>query len=262
MTFAAPFKLNTDATTRPQWQPNLSITPTGSLFAVWYDARESTTCTAGSTGAPCYRMWARKSNDNGASWLPDDMFSDVVTPLPAQNDPGIQPTYAGDYDYASAPGVNHLNVWDDGRNAIVGSSQQDVFFDKDVAGFSVTSTVPASGSTVSTQPVDFVINLTDPVDPTTVQPTDLTVNGTPANSDALSNGNATITFHYNSSPVTTQGVQTMNIAAGAFNKVSGGDPVLAFSGTFCYDYNAATGDYDCSGCWRHILTASSWQLSI
>ena len=43
VTFTAPFKLNTDATTRPQWQPNLSVTPTGSLFAVWYDARESTT---------------------------------------------------------------------------------------------------------------------------------------------------------------------------------------------------------------------------
>ena len=33
--------------------------------------------------------------------------------------------------------------------------------------------------------------------------------------------------------MTVQGPQTMNIAAGAFI-VSGGDPVLAFSGTFCY----------------------------
>ena len=29
VTFGAPFKLNTDATTRPQWQPNLSVSPTG-----------------------------------------------------------------------------------------------------------------------------------------------------------------------------------------------------------------------------------------
>ena len=68
--------------------------------------------------------------------------------------------------------------------------------------------------------MDFVVNLTDPVNPATVQATDFTVNGIPANSFVLSNGNATITFHFNSSPVTTQGLQTMNIAAGAFNHAS------------------------------------------
>ena len=43
------------------------------------------------------------------------------------------------------------------------------------------------------------------------------VNGIPANSFVLSNGNTTITFHFNSSPVTTQGVQTIHIPAGAFD---------------------------------------------
>ncbi len=33
----------------------------------------------GNPAVPCYRMWARKSNDNGATWLPDDAFSDVVS---------------------------------------------------------------------------------------------------------------------------------------------------------------------------------------
>ena len=102
VTFGAPFKLNTDSTTRPQWQPNISVSPNGTLLATWYDGRESASCTAGNPAVPCYRMWSRKSNDNGATWLPDDTFSDVVTPLPAQPDPGIQPTYAGDYDYGSA----------------------------------------------------------------------------------------------------------------------------------------------------------------
>ena len=37
VTFSAPFKLNTDATTRPQWQPNLSVSSTGTLLATWYD---------------------------------------------------------------------------------------------------------------------------------------------------------------------------------------------------------------------------------
>ncbi len=59
-------------------------------------------CTRGNPAVPCYKMYSRKSNDNGVTWLPDDALSDVVTPLPAQNDPGIQSTYAGDYDYGSA----------------------------------------------------------------------------------------------------------------------------------------------------------------
>ena len=83
-TFSAPFKLNTDSTIRPQWEPNLSVSPSGTLFAVWYDERDgrAPACTPGDTAVPCYRMWARKSNDNGVTWLPDDMFSDVVSPLP------------------------------------------------------------------------------------------------------------------------------------------------------------------------------------
>ena len=70
MTFGAPFKLNTDSTTRPQWQPNLSVSPDGTLFAMWYDGRESASCNKGNPAVPCYRMWARKSTDNGATWLP------------------------------------------------------------------------------------------------------------------------------------------------------------------------------------------------
>ena len=42
VTFSAPFKLNTDSTTRPQWQPNISVSPSGTLFATWYDGREFT----------------------------------------------------------------------------------------------------------------------------------------------------------------------------------------------------------------------------
>ncbi len=236
VTFGAPVKLNTDATTRPQWQPNLSVSPTGSLLATWYDARESASCTRGSAATPCYRMWSRRSNDNGVTWLPDMEFSDVVSPLPAQNDPGIQATYAGDYDYGSAVATKHVTSWVDGRVAIpAGTSQQDAFTDRDLVGFSVTSTNPGCNTIISTQPNDFVVNLTDPVDPASVQGSDFTVNALPANSFVLSNGNATITFHFNASPVTTQGIQTMAMAAGAINKAAGGDPNLAFSCTFRYD---------------------------
>src|SRR5262249_51324425 len=50
----------------------------------------------------------------------------------------------------------------------------------------------------------------------------------------LSNGNATITFHFTSSPVTTQGPQAMHIAAGAFNRASDNQPNFAFDCTFCF----------------------------
>jgi hypothetical protein len=79
-------------------------------------------------------MWARKSNDNGATWLADDMFSDVVSPLPGQSDPFIVTGYAGDYDYGSAILTKHVTSWDDGRVAISGASQQDTFFDQEAAG--------------------------------------------------------------------------------------------------------------------------------
>ncbi|PYJ76292.1 MAG: hypothetical protein DME69_13370, partial [Verrucomicrobia bacterium] len=134
VTFSAPLKLNTDSTTRPQWQPNLSVSPAGTVFAMWYDGRESTSCVKGNPAVPCYRMWGRKSTDNGVTWLPDDMFSDVVTPLPGQPDPGIVDCYAGDYDYGSALATDHLSAWADGRVPIAGQSQQDAFFDKEPTG--------------------------------------------------------------------------------------------------------------------------------
>ena len=104
VTFSAPFKLNTDTTTRPQWQPNISVAADGSLLAVWYDERETTTCTKGNSGVPCYRMWARKSIDGGVTWQPDEAFSDVISPLPGQPDSSIVTEYAGDYDYSFVGG--------------------------------------------------------------------------------------------------------------------------------------------------------------
>ena len=144
-------------------------------------------------------MFSRKSNDNGATWLPDDTLSDVVSPLPAQSDPNIQPTYAGDYDYGTAILTKHLTSWTDGRVAISGQSQQDAFTDRELVGFAVTTTTPACNSIINTQPTDFVINLSDAVNTATVQAGDFTVNGTPSNlAPTFSNGNAQITFHFSS----------------------------------------------------------------
>ena len=236
VTFGTPFKLNSDTTDRPQWMPNISVSPSGTLLATWYDARVSgdSDCVYGSPTSPCYQMFSRKSNDNGATWLPDDTLSDVVSPLPAQVDPGIQATYAGDYDYGSAITSKHMTSWTDGRNAINGTSQQDAFTDRDLVGFSVATANPACGSLViGTAPTDFQVILSAPADPTTVQASDFTVNGTPADTATLSNGNQTIDFIFNTSPAVA-GSNTMDIPAGAILQASNGDPILEFNCTFRY----------------------------
>src|SRR5437660_4634667 len=234
VTFGTPFLLNTDGGTRPQWQPNLSVSPAGTLLATWYDARESldTDCQYGNPASPCYRMWSRKSNDNGLSWLPDDALSDVVSPLPAQNDPNIVGSYVGDYDYGAALLTKHMTSWADGRVAIGGASQQDAFTDRELVGFSVTTTDPACGSlVVGTAPTDFVVNLSDAVNENTVAPTDFTVNGTAADSVSFQNGDLTITFHFNTSPVIV-GENTMHIPQGAFTRQSDGQGIFEFQCTF------------------------------
>jgi hypothetical protein len=53
VTFGAPFKLNTDATTRPQRQPNLSVSPAGTQLATGYAARESDDCAVRDENTPC-----------------------------------------------------------------------------------------------------------------------------------------------------------------------------------------------------------------
>jgi hypothetical protein len=172
VTFSAPFQLNTNTDpTKAQWQPNLSVNSTGSLFAVWYDERERTaaSCQPSSPSTPCYRMWARRSTDNGATWLPDDAFSNVVTPLPLQPDPGIQATYAGDYDYASSSLNQHLHAWVDGRVTISGSSQQDAFHDRQ--SVTASSPTPTPTATPSPTPTPTPTATPTPTPTPTVTPT-------------------------------------------------------------------------------------------
>ena len=240
-TFGAPLKLNTDGTSRPNWQPNLSVSPSGTLFATWYDARESISCTYGDPAVPCYRMLARKSNDGGLTWLADDAFSDVVSPLPAQTVPGIVPTYAGDYDYASAIATKHVTSWMDGRVAINNTSQQDAFFDSEPTGVGTPTPTPTStpcsvstagcGSIVTTPPTNFSLNVSEPVDPATVQASDFEVNGTPADGSIVAADGLSIEFDFNTSPV-IPGINTMHIPAGAFDCANG--PVAEFTCTFRY----------------------------
>src|SRR5438445_35922 len=86
-------------------------------------------CTARPTAGPpgAAAMRGRLSLDNGATWQADDMVGRALSPLPAQPDGAVQPTYEGDYDYHSANGNTAIGGWTDGRVIISGTSQQDVF---------------------------------------------------------------------------------------------------------------------------------------
>jgi len=238
VTFSAPFQLNSNTdSTKAQWEPNLSASDAGTLLATWYDEtpRVAASCQPSSPSTPCYQMHSRKSNDNGLTWLSDDTLSDVASPLPLQQDPFIVTEYVGDYDYGSSILTKHVTSWVDGRVIISGASQQDAFTDRELVGFAVTTSDPACNSVVNTQPTDFIINLSDAVNTGTVDPTDFTVNGTPSDlPPTFANGDTQITFHYTSSPVTTQGPQTMFIPANAFTRVSDGQGNFEFNCTFCY----------------------------
>ena len=153
VTFSTPFQLNSNTEpTKAQWQPNLSVTSDGTLLSVWYDEtpRIAASCQPSSPGTPCYQMHARKSTDNGVTWLADDTFSDVASPLPLQPDPGIQALYAGDYDYSSSIPTEHLHSWVDGRNVINSASQQDAFFDREPGSGTPSPTPTASPSATPT----------------------------------------------------------------------------------------------------------------
>src|SRR4029077_2708951 len=143
VTFSAPFQLNSNTdVTKAQWEPNLSVSDAGTLFATWYDEtpRVAASCQPSSPSTPCYQMHSRQSNDNGVTWLPDDTLSDVASPLPLQPDTGIHATYVGDYDYGSSILTKHMTSWVDGRVIINGASQQDAFTDRELVGFAVTTT--------------------------------------------------------------------------------------------------------------------------
>ncbi|MCU0963102.1 MAG: S8 family serine peptidase, partial [Pirellulaceae bacterium] len=105
-------------------------------------------------------------------------------------------------------------------------------------GISVVSTAPAVDSIVSSPPTQFTVNFSLPVDPASVQAVDLAVNGIPADA-VLMEDSDTLTFTFaGTSPVTSEGIQTMAMAPGAIavDPSAGAQvPFRGFAGTFRYD---------------------------
>ena len=242
-TWSAPVRVNDDPASpiRSQFLPYLALDRTSGTIAVGFHDCRNDNGVAGSGGTNAIpnddaEYFGTFSADGGVTFAPNTRLSGGFSNAAAASN-GID---FGDYAGQDAHAGKLYAVWADnancdGTNANGTLHAFDLYTNALGVGFSVTTTVPAVGSVVSTQPNDFVVNLTDAVNPATVEASDFTVNAIAANSFVLGGGNTQITFHYNSTPVTSQGVQTMNVVAGAFNKASGGDPVSAFTGTFRYD---------------------------
>lgn len=100
------------------------------------------------------------------------------------------------------------------------------------ASCSVVSTFICD-ETIYFQLTHLLLNVSDAVDEATLDPSDCTVNGIPADDVVLVNGFDTIDFIFNTAPAVPGFNNTMHIPAGAFNCVSNG-PVLEFTCTFGY----------------------------
>ncbi len=234
LTWGAPIKVNDDATTTDQWQPTLAVSNDGSRLGVFYYSRQEDPANNN-----LFKYYGRIAAISGStlSFSPSFAVSSTASLPEFGRDAVVNSVYMGDYNTAAARDGAFVVSWSDNRSDLPGGSPRkdpNVYTQVIPLGLAVTTTNPAVGSIVATPPTVFTVNVTDPLNPATVQAGDFTVNSIPATSVAYTAGTTTLTFTFSTSPVTVQGVQAMAVAAGAFATTSGG-PVIAFNGTFRYD---------------------------
>jgi hypothetical protein len=233
-TWSAAVKVNDDTTTTDQWQPTLAVTPDGSTLGIFYYSRQE------DPANNLFKYYGRIATISGSTltFTPSFAVSDTASLPEFGRDALVNSIYMGDYNTAyGAPGAFYVS-WSDNRFNLPNGAprkEPDVFFNKITLGLQVVSTDPVVGSlVVGTAPTVFTVNVTDPVDPASLHADALKVNGIAASSDSYTPGTTTITFTFAASPVTSPGLQTMHIDAGAFTRASDGNPVGQFDGTFRY----------------------------
>jgi hypothetical protein len=237
LTWSAPVKVNDDVTTTDQWQPTLAVTPDGTKVGVFYYSRQEDP-----TGNNLFKYYGRVGTISGSTITFTASFavSDTASLPEFGRDVAVNSVYMGDYNTAYATAGGFAVSWSDNRSDLPGGAPRkdpNVYFKTVplVQGFAVTTTSPAVGSVAFTQPTVFTVNVTDPINPASLQPSDFSVNGLAATSVSYVPGSTAVTFTFASTPVTAQGLQTMHVDAGAFARASDGSPVAQFDGTFRYD---------------------------
>ncbi len=234
--WSAPIKVNDDATTTDQWQPTITITPDGSTLGVFYYSRQEDPASNNS-----FKYYGRVADLTGGtpSFAPSFAVSDTASLPEFGRDTVVNSVYMGDYNTAYATGGAIHVAWSDNRDDLAGGAPRkdpNMYYANVSLTLHVTTTVPAVGSIVGpVAPTVFTVNVSEPVNPATLNASDFTVNGIAASSVSYTAGTTTMTFTFASTPVTAQGLQTMHVAAGAFASAAAGDPVAEFTGTFRYD---------------------------
>ncbi|MGY8770866.1 MAG: S8 family serine peptidase, partial [Pirellulales bacterium] len=98
----------------------------------------------------------------------------------------------------------------------------------------VESASIAEGETVGTALVDFQISFSASIDASSVDASDLQVNGQAANRYTI-NDSHTVTFHFNQTPLVNEGEQILTLGQGAIQRSGDALSVNAWSRRFFYD---------------------------
>jgi hypothetical protein len=210
--------------------PSAAIDAAGNISVTWYDNRGGAKNAAGDYLLDVY---ATTSSDGGLTFGNEFRINDTSFDPDLGAPDRFPPTRVlriGEYNGLASVGGTADAVWTGNS-----STGQQIVFGKFATGFQVISSTPAQGQLFSVPPTDFTVQLTNPVDTTLLQPSDFTVNGIAAVSTSVNAAGDAVTFHYNTSPATIEGLQSMAIAAGAISRQGDDAPLVAFAGTFFYD---------------------------
>jgi subtilisin family serine protease len=102
------------------------------------------------------------------------------------------------------------------------------------SGLAAIATTPASDEVVTSLPTVFTVTFNDDVDPDTVTAAAFTVNQFPADMFTMRSPTS-IDFEFATSPVTSQGRQTIRMSAGALARAADLAPSLPYTADFRYD---------------------------
>jgi subtilisin family serine protease len=102
------------------------------------------------------------------------------------------------------------------------------------SGLAAIATTPASDEVVTSPPTVFTVTFNDDVDPDTVTAAAFTVNHVPADTVTMTSPTS-IAFEFATSPVTSQGRQTIRMFAGALARAADLAPSLPYTADFRYD---------------------------
>jgi hypothetical protein len=122
VTWDPELRLNDDGTQTDQWFPTISVGPTNSVVATWYDRRLD------SFSNYMFDYYERFSSDAGLTWGSSIRVSDASSPV--YIDPYLASCYHGDYDQQVQDADNVYIAWSDDRNVQDGHNDPDIWFER------------------------------------------------------------------------------------------------------------------------------------